>query len=358
MSKCKHIAWLELVEGKAGPLLSYGSRLSQLTRELDNPSAQFPSIIFLIGGPLKDRALRHLCRSSYSHQYPKQGSINLRTDTRTKRSQYPRWFADCDPTCWQLQPLFERPPTCHRHEKIFVEWPSNEYEPYDIILARLLFLFTDVVCIFADDIGGLDAVRKLLSTWAFIGSASSLPQPIRPRVMVIVGGQTTSITQSVMDEEDFLFHVLEPDGPPLFAAFADIQTYRLPPPEDRSPDSSFVQLGKDISTQLHKSRLSRGDLQAMFSAIHLNSFFEDALHRTSTSPVSLFDFVVSSRQSNPLDRAFGSHVFTFVSAGARTRMPYDDLASHIASAILMDAYPPGMHGLLSPRHAMYRCTLT
>ena len=61
MAKCDHISWLELVEGEAGPLLAYGSRMSQVIGELSKPSAQFPQIVFFMGRQLKNRALRQLC---------------------------------------------------------------------------------------------------------------------------------------------------------------------------------------------------------------------------------------------------------------------------------------------------------
>jgi hypothetical protein len=343
MTKCDHLEWVEMVEGKPAPLLAYNSRFARVVGELSQPSAQFPDVVFLMGRRLKDKALRQLCRSGYRGQHRHQQSVNLRADNRTLRSQHPRLFADSDPTCRALSPAFESPQICHPHENIPVEWPSTEYTPHDLILVRLLFLFVDVLCIFADDVGGLDVVKGLLSTWARIGSASSLPRVVRPRVMVVVGGQTKSVTQSFLDEEDFLFHVLEPDGPPLFSTFADIQTYRLPP-DELSPDARFLQLNEDVSTQLRKARQAREDHMALFTATHMSAFFEDALQQMSRTMLSPFNFVRSSRRLNPLDESFTSHLTTFLSLGNRTRLPYEGMTSFVASAILMDAYPPGMHG--------------
>ncbi len=96
MSKCDHIAWLELVEGKAGPLLAYGSRFARVVGELQEPSKQFPQVIFFMGRKEKNAALRRLCRNNYRGHHSQ--TINLRTDNSTIKSDYPRLFADCDPT--------------------------------------------------------------------------------------------------------------------------------------------------------------------------------------------------------------------------------------------------------------------
>jgi hypothetical protein len=39
-----------------------------------------------------------------------------------------------------------------------------------LVLGRALFMFVDVICIFEDDLGGLNAVQEMILTWAKIGS--------------------------------------------------------------------------------------------------------------------------------------------------------------------------------------------
>ena len=52
--------------------------------------------------------------------------------------------------------------------------------------ARLLFLHVDFLYIFSGDFNGLPGIRAQLSAWAVAGSASTLPQRTRPRLVVIV----------------------------------------------------------------------------------------------------------------------------------------------------------------------------
>lgn len=340
MTKCEHSFWLELSHEMAAPQVVYGSRLARFVNELPQPSVQLPQVVFFMGHHQKNKALRQLCSSNYRGQGRNASSVNIRSDNRTLQSLQPRFFADCDP-CRSLLSTHESLRNCHE-EKIYpVELPSTEYSLQDIIIARLVFLFTDVVCIFADDVGGFEGTRKLLTTWAAIGSASSLPPAVRPRVIVVVS-QSPSITGSVIDENDFLFELLHAGDVPYFSAFRDIQVSSLPA-EELSSDARYMTLCSDVSRQLRSSRVDRERYRSLFSAIHLSAFFELALHNFSASPFAPFDFIRSARDRNPLDGAFASHITSFLKVGSKTRTPYNEMASHIASAILMDAYPPGMH---------------
>ncbi|EDN03778.1 predicted protein [Histoplasma mississippiense (nom. inval.)] len=134
--------------------------------------------------------------------------VNLQADNISLQSTYPRIFADCDPTCRAAIHTPSSSQLCHRHESVPVQWPHSSFDPFHLILARLLFLFCDVVCIFADDVGGLEAVRSLLMKWATIGSASTLPGTIRPRIIIVTGKDNDSITQALLngvDDEPFVW---------------------------------------------------------------------------------------------------------------------------------------------------------
>ncbi|PYI07374.1 FabD/lysophospholipase-like protein [Aspergillus sclerotiicarbonarius CBS 121057] len=342
MTKCEHQYWVELTQGEAAPQLTYGFQLAQLVGELPDPATQLPQVIFFMGRRLKDQALRHICGHNYRGQSRHHQHINIRSDNRTWRSAQPRIFADCNPTHRALLPGFTSPHICHREQIFPIDVSQTEYSLHDIVLARLLFLFVDVLCTFADDIGGLGAVRELLSTWVRLGSASTLHRAVRPRVIVVLGGQIQSITHSLLEEEDFLFELLHVGELPFFTVFGDIQITRLSG-EELSPEARFMALGSDISHQLHNSKLCREHQQALFSAVHTNAFFELALQHISTDPLSSFDFIRASREGNPVDGSFISHLINFLEVGNKSRAPYDTMASYIASAILMDAYPPGMH---------------
>ena len=172
MARCDHAAWLELWQGEAGPLLSHGWRLPQIVKGLPNPSEQSPQITFFLGRHLKEKALRTPCDSNYKWPRRKH-AVNIRTDNRTLNALHPRLFADCDPALQSLQPMTAGNRDCYQDHILSIGELPRDRSLYDAILSRLLFMFVDVICCFADDLGGLDAVRDILSVWLRIGSGSS-----------------------------------------------------------------------------------------------------------------------------------------------------------------------------------------
>src|ERR1700730_273767 len=87
-----------------------------------------------------------------------------------------------------------------------VGWPQTKnglpqrQDLIDFIYDRLFSLFIDVLCIFAEDCGGLAGVVIKLTTWASMGSASNLPGAVRPRVLAV-----TCIPGDAFDSEVLCF---------------------------------------------------------------------------------------------------------------------------------------------------------
>lgn len=308
-----------------------------MIQDLPDAPKQFPQITLLLGRRLKEKALRKLCDSQYRGQRRKN-NLNIRVDNRSLHSVYPKFFADCDPTALNLQEACTGPRTCHQDQLLsFGSLPSRLH---DLLLCRLIFLFVDVVCVFADDLGGLDAVKSLLLTWANIGSGSSLPRVVRPRVIIVTRGEK-SVTSDILEEKDLLFDLhAEADAP--YETFADVRFCRLPSAE-LSPSARFLSLNAEVTRQLHDARFVRLQKHVLFSATHLSDMFTLATQNFCASPLTKFDFIAATRQANPLDGSFGSHLKEFLLLAGRSRIPYEGVSSQIASALLMDAYPPGMH---------------
>ncbi|EAS29982.3 uncharacterized protein CIMG_08728 [Coccidioides immitis RS] len=321
--------------------------------DLKSPSAQYPQLTLLVGRKHKNAALRQLCKGRYRSS-DQLSALSLRVDDHSRQSDHPRLFVDIDLSQRRILPAFNSFKLCHRHETIPVNWNGlSHWDPYDVILSRLLFLFCDVVCIFADDIGGLEAVRSLLQTWVSIGSASSLPRCIRPRVIIVKGvSHCESVTERLLHEDDFLLDILDYQNvPPLFSCFANVSVSCMQSSE-LSAEARYLQLGADIREELYKARQAREARRLMFSALDLDCLFMDALREFATDALSPFDFLQSSRKGNQLSGSFVSHLSAFFSEGLRLHVSYDNMASYVASAILMDAYPPSKHAFC-PR-ALFR----
>ena len=81
----------------------------------------------------------------------------------------------------------------------------------------------------------------------------------------------------------------------------------------------------------------------LYSAVHLNKFFQMAVSQAASSILRPFDFVTASRLGNEVGREHADHLTSFLRLGADGGLSDDTMASFIASTILLDAYPPKMH---------------
>jgi len=72
----------------------------------------------------------------------------------------------------------------------------------ELVIARLLLLFIDIFCIFAQDCGSLNRVIDIVAMWTVIGSALSLPDAVYPQLLII-----TSILNNIFVSEALQFHL-------------------------------------------------------------------------------------------------------------------------------------------------------
>jgi hypothetical protein len=204
-------------------------------------------------------------------------------------------------------------------------------------------MFVDVICIFVDNVRGLNAVYDILSKWVRVRSISSLLLAIRLRVIIVISNIAHSVTYDILNETDFFFE-LNSTYPDLLQVFSDVRLCRLPL-DELSSEARFLSLSADILKQLYNTRFTRIKNGVMFSATHLSDLFKLATKNICLSPTDQFDFITTIRQQNPLDGAFSSHLIDFLRLSGKATLPYEGITSYIASAILMDAYLPRMHCL-------------
>lgn len=158
---CEHLAWLQFSDTRELAVTDT-KRMSRLLPDLDDPSTQRPSIAFFVGSKAKDVALRELFPWNNLRRGRRDGIASLRAETLSLHSSNPIFFAESDP----LRERIVQPDTAHCHEvsSSTLGWADfkESNELFDIIHARLFFLFVNVLCIFADDFPDfLDVVNLL-----------------------------------------------------------------------------------------------------------------------------------------------------------------------------------------------------
>lgn len=118
-----------------------------------------------------------------------------------------------------------------------------------------------------------------------------------------------------------------------------------------SPRYSTLQ-GAHLSPLARRHRLKDVLLKeidmALFSATHFAAFFRQAVHHIARSFTHPFDFIKRSRMNNEVGLDYQGHLSRFLRLGYEHHLSPGALTFIIASSILMDAYPPRMHRMISP----------
>lgn len=122
-------------------------------------------------------------------------------------------------------------------------------------------------------------------------------------------------------------------------SFSTIELFILK--DRRSKTSRFRPLRDLLNRRSLSAKEKRQENGFLFSAEHWVAFFASAVAHIAHDDAEPFDFV---QQSNEVDDDFAEHVGNFLKLTAFYKLSYEIAASFIASTILMDAYPPGMHG--------------
>jgi hypothetical protein len=331
------LEWLRLVGGNSAPLVHHDWRLSQIQEQLRKPATKYPSVVMFLGRERKDAALHLLFpqnRSSVGY------GIRLQADNWTLYSHHPILVADCDPHLTPMQSETSR----HFREEIAIRWATGgDLHVLDVFLARLFFPFVDVICMFADDMGGMQAVRTTLTTWATLGAgASSLK--CRPRVLVVAETEEVSILHDMLEEDDFLSGLLH--NQEVRATFAEDPRLLHLPSQPPPCSARFRPLKEEILRALDLARQERRELGCLFSAAHLDGFFDRALRSVCKSRDRTFDFAQAARGDLAVGHIYTSHLVTFLDL--TDDQPLDSRMAFIASTILMDAYPTGVHRKMDP----------
>ncbi|RAL06467.1 uncharacterized protein BO97DRAFT_380252 [Aspergillus homomorphus CBS 101889] len=332
--------WLEIKSGESGQLtiLDHG-RLEGLVAELVNSGDQCPSLCVFLGTKSKEACLRQLYPHNNINRRASNTSVRLRCDVATQRMPRPAFFADGDLT---YKPSFSSLGKQTARPEQPITWQAHSFETVlQIIYARLLFLFTDVVCIFAADFASYSDVADFLISIHRARSASLLPASIRPRVVIVLA---TNLVDNKMEEtevERLQCRLNMCETGPMSASFSAIHMVRLGH-HTLSDYSRYQPLRDLIKGQIHDMQSAREDTRTLLSANHLAALFSLALRHTAEDIRQPFDFVQASRAYHPVSLSLGPNIVHYQELGSQVGLCSEELAPSVASALLMDHYIDGM----------------
>jgi hypothetical protein len=312
--------------------ITYGQRLHNVLGDLPFPDTQFPTILFCLGKGSKVLALQSMFPNNNITRRKAHGIANLHLDTTTAGSRYPLLFADYNPDAGFLNQIGQWN-GCHENVRYRVhvgdDTAATAKELVDKIHAQLLLNFVDVVCFFADDLGGHEYVADRLMRWTQCRRDAQCLPLHKPSVVVVVSSSQACPALSLM-ENTLEFRE-------TFASLTVVDT------TVRSGLSVFANLKGILTYEADIIRECRSELRVQYSATHIKAFFVEALKGFATSPDTGFNFLAASRRGRRGPHELTPHIREFFSLATREEISKAAMSSFVASALLMDCYPAGMH---------------
>ena len=346
MASCRHTDWVEVSCSSRHIRLSDPGRFDRLVRKLECATQQFPQIVLCIGKDdkrklvtqaiLEDNPSR-VTRPSHAASPSSVGLSSIFSDKSQSEDDHPIFFADC-----RLQGTIpeSRKFRCHETKSVHNMWPLEQPDIHDAVLTRLLLPFSNLVCLFAEDLGGVDSVLDKIEVWSAAKHTTDLAdfaQQALPRVCVIASGPLTPSSQ-IQDEAwrarlgrlNYSNH------------FSSVQILRF----DTGDHSDFHEnLRFSLVNELDTSRILKDEHRVQFNADHLVDFFSQATLHLAANRGGKFSFIAASRTYRPIPSAFPEQVRALLCSRAKYRVSFDEVATLIGSCLLLDAYPNSCHGM-------------
>jgi hypothetical protein len=317
--------WLHGFQTGTDWFLACGNGLEQATASFCDPHAQSPSTVLLVGTH-EGEAARQALLPGHSHSRSR-GIAQLQADGSTLDDEHPLLVAslDMDNVCTKQKP----PPKHNARSRYKVAWlsehsPTAEADSFvETVVGKLLLPFVDVVCLFLDDFSTREAGIRFLQR---CGRHSRLSLGWRPQV-ILASSSTYRHKGSL--------------GLPMFGS---IQRVVLPADGRKTLSSSrFRALKNTILTSVKTVRKRRSASKTLYSAYHLNAFFESALRHVATCASSPFSFILATRECNPIQDRLWLYLRDFLRLYAANHTSQEATLEYMASALMLDSLPPGMH---------------
>ncbi|KAF5120455.1 hypothetical protein E5D57_001642 [Metarhizium anisopliae] len=301
-------------------------------RLLDGIKGSSPNIAMAIGGRTKSRVL--------GLDEPRDYAVRLRLlapDTI---------LADCD---LHLQPLCSAPRIRggprpgHYKYHVLEDFTDNDTMQIALnVYCDALSHFCDVVLFFVADFGGMMETVRFFSAW--IMRAKRRTYHSRSRIFIVPAEDVP------WDERRFEFFLSaellsEMQGchrkcPRTLADVRDIITQYL----EIGVTDGADDMSRLLISQIYRGAEMRSTMGTKYSAIHTKALLQASIAHLPKCRISPFNPVAAARLSNPVPERIGEHLLEVMTAFQSVD---SDCTELVASALAMNAFPPGMHGEFS-----------
>ncbi|CAG7958067.1 unnamed protein product [Penicillium salamii] len=339
MQHKEDIGWLDIGKQQNSRLaVVENRRLKDIISQLEKPEEQYPSLCAFIGGPFKDHALQKLYPWNNIRRHVSDYKVRLRYDVSSLGCRQPILFVDGDIIQKDRKSPLKQLGAGAGHP-IFWECGSAQFLLL-VLWARLVFLFTDVICIFIDDYPESSQILELLTTFSQGRSTDPMSSKILPR-LILISGESQANNDS--EPQGILVHrkLLEPGLTSVYEAFSEITTLRLGSYEV-SDTGRYEPLRSLVGQELSSMRALRKKHLGQPNGKQLVDLFQAAFQHVLVDFESRFNLLQATRTVYKVSNQITPNVSHYLQICSTAGLDAAQIIPTIASAVLMDHYVPGM----------------
>lgn len=331
-------AWLDLCSDTTGRSLVDTGRLNEIVQGMSHPNSQYPSLVYFAGNGNRIKALQALFpRNNITRKGP-TGLIRAHLSTATAHTENPIIFAESN--------LFSHAGV---GDTSLLRWSGENHQRYPIslgesqplaelqqeVIRQKVLPWTQLLCLFVDTVSEMQDVQKLLD--APFGTLSIGTQTI-PRLMRVVIVLSEN-SESEINEADMGF-----ETPAAWVGRHKVTILDIRDRSALSSNAAFEPLRRLVLDEVQGIQKEHKRNCLSISAVHLNAFWgrNIQLQMKGSNPNNL-DCLSVARSAHTSDKAIASCLVEFQSQIGSSASHESEVYNFIASALLLDAYPPEMH---------------
>ncbi|CZR55716.1 uncharacterized protein PAC_05604 [Phialocephala subalpina] len=360
--------WLSLRAGLGDLSLQEHVSAYNLFNNFSSQTEQRPQMIALIGQKAKSLAMRNLRFCSGTFEGNKNGEVHLRADPNTFKDDSPVLFADCEMHNLSSLIKVDTEKTPGNVVRRPLEWHRGISQPLDpsslarLVYSKIIAPFSTILCFFAQDLDGLAAVAEVLAAWLinFSSRPSDLPHGTYPRVLIFTPWESSAPFDETISTKAFM-QILGREAEKklglstsmshgklkkaefdrmLSVQFGGMRVLAYPGP--KSSSRTWKTLKARLYQESAELQARRKAAQVAFSACHVRAFFQSACVHFCSDIVTPFSFIRASRAQDLPSVELQAHLSNFLKSIELSQV-LNFAIPVIASALVFDAYPPGMH---------------
>lgn len=350
-------AWITLTRKRADIVLTENELTYQTL--FNQPHRTWPCFATFIGKDSKNLILQEMFNGVKKNKSTScLGQAYLRPELKKAGNDYPLTAIDCDV---YHDNSFEQsvPSTCmsisrklqwhNRSKKIFTSKYVN-----NMLFGNVMAPFSFVTCYFCSDLGGIRSVAELLAEQVTQPSISHPVKGLLPRCLFICETNKSTFDENEIEQRIYFYIYrkmrllnqhddVDTNEKVLASRFLNIRVLGIQKSWKTSARTKTI---RNRLRNIYEDALStRQRYNALFSFKHFHGLVSPLLDCFCSDSLYKYSLISLSRPEGSSTKDFSIHLGEFLSILPSEIMLWHLATPLISSALLLDSYPPGSHGM-------------